>query len=98
MTRRLSVFLLAALLSMPAMAASDRGAQLKDSGVFSAFWGFLGSFVSAGPTPRLLGSGASTKAAAGCDLGSVMDPNGCPGHSQATGISPDLGSVMDPNG
>jgi hypothetical protein len=98
MTRRLSVFLLAALLSMPAMAASDRGAQLKESGVFSALWGFLGSFVSARPTPAPLGAGVATKAATGCDLGSVMDPNGCPGRGQATGNSPDLGSVMDPNG
>jgi|SRR6476661_3455461 len=98
MTRRLSVFLLAVLLSTPAMAANVRGAQLQESGVLSAFWGFLGSFVSARPTLEPLGSRVSTKAGAGCDLGSVMDPNGCPGHSQATGISPDLGSVMDPNG
>lgn len=98
MTRRLSVFLLAVLLSTPAMAANVRGAQLKESGVFSAFWGFLGSFVSASPTRGPLGTGGSTKAAAGCDLGSVMDPNGCPGHSQATGDSSNLGSVMDPNG
>lgn len=98
MTRRLSVFLLAALLSMPAMAANVRGAQLKEPGVFSAFWGFLGSFVSARLSPVPLRSGVSTKAAAGCDLGSVMDPNGCPGHNQTTGSSSDLGSVMDPNG
>ncbi len=106
MTRRLSVFLLAALLSVPAIAMSERGAQLKEPGALSALWGFLESLAPSrtGVHPRPHSTSVPVRAkgttgtATGCDLGSVMDPNGCPGHNQATGSSPDLGSVMDPNG
>jgi hypothetical protein len=100
----LSVSLLALLLCTPAMAASSRAVQIKEpAGVFSSFWGLLESLAPSSTT-RSHRKGASpafggfAQSAAGCDLGSVMDPNGCPGHSHATGGSPDLGSVMDPNG
>lgn len=100
---RLSLFLLAVLLCMPAMAADVRGEQSKmPMGVLSALWGFLESLAPAshGAHRRSapLTPGLPSKTGTGCDLGSVMDPNGCPGHSQTTGGSPDLGSVMDPNG
>jgi hypothetical protein len=99
---RLSLFLLATLLAMPAVAASTRGAQETSAGVFSSWWGFLESLIPARrgvhTASASRGSGESSRTATGCDLGSVMDPNGCPGHNQTTGGSPDLGSVMDPNG
>jgi hypothetical protein len=99
----LSLLLLAALLCTPAMASGGRGAQPKGpTGLFSALWGFLESLApmsnGAHPSSEPLKPGLSSKAGTGCDLGSVMDPNGCPSHSQTTGGSPDLGSVMDPDG
>jgi len=100
---RLSSFLLAVFLCTPAMAAGVRGEQpKKPMGVFSALWGFLESLAPAGngahPRSAPLTPGLPSKTGTGCDLGSVMDPNGCPSHSQTTGGSPDLGSVLDPNG
>jgi hypothetical protein len=101
---RLSVSLLSLLLCSPAMAASSRAVQIKEpAGVFSSFRGFLESLAPSSTTRMHRkgappASGGSAQSAAGCDLGSVMDPNGCPGHSHATGGSSDLGSVMDPNG
>src|SRR5436305_3045937 len=99
----LAPLLLAALLCTPAMAAGGGGAQPKGpAGLFSALRGFLELLVPASHGGQSRSSplkpGLSSKASTGCDLGSVMDPNGCPSHSQTTGGSPDLGSVMDPNG
>jgi hypothetical protein len=98
---RLSLFLLAVLLCAPGLAAGGRGAQpKKPAGVVSVLWGFLESLAPASNRAHSRSApGLPSKTGTGCDLGSVMDPNGCPGHSQTTtGGSPDLGSVMDPNG
>ena len=92
----LLVVLTLTLAAAPAVAAGGRALPVEGSpGLFATAWQALGEIVSWLSGDRV-GSGLHLYglAASACpgDLGSMMDPNGCP---QSQG-SPDLGSMMDP--
>jgi hypothetical protein len=93
MLRRRSGFSAAVLLAGGLLTATPAAfAKPIDHSPQGAAHKFLGPVWEA--LASLFGPPVHAAATACHDLGSIMDPNGCP-RSQA---SPDLGSIMDPDG